>query len=257
VLGPESVAQITMPFIELTVVPNASISSLRHSTGFRLYPVVLLCSTDSILIVPRDPQDPKLFLDAEISTKRFMDMCNWGLAISVGSLALFTGNFDKFSTKHIEGAANSSSFVLISIMPNKWIFFFGILLIFLSALVFGSIRVLIYYKQFVSAKTLDIYKFLLGDHSDVFTRIKDIDKDKLDELEKGIDDLRDDFENAKRDMLRAHEYVVDKIPQITGGYPFLFDNNYLLVLKVGTAIFLIGLFFVGFYILAFFYHLPS
>lgn len=206
--------------------------------------------------VTSDLQDPKLFLDAETSTKRFMDMCNWGLAISAGSLALFTGNFDKFSTKHIEEVANSS-FVLISIMPNKWVFFFGILLIFLSALIFGSIRLLIYYKLFISAKTIDIYKFLLGDHSNTIKMIEHIDKGNLDELKTGIDDLKNDFGEAKKDMLRAHEYVADKISLITGGYPFLFNDKYLLMLKTGTAIYLIGLFFVGFYILNFFYYLPT
>ena len=83
----------------------------------------------------------------EKSLGSFERFVNWGLAISVGTLLWFIGNFDKFTTRYVYHIDNTT-YLLKSSLPNKYLFISSIVLLSFSAIVFVFFRVKLYYNSY-------------------------------------------------------------------------------------------------------------
>ena len=81
-------------------------------------------------------------------------------------------------------------------------------------------------------------------------------KDASDDPNKKIERVTA-LKKANKAFEKAIAYMDGNVSLITGAYPFMYNDNYLQILKVGAVIYLIGLILVGFYILVFIYYLPT
>jgi hypothetical protein len=167
------------------------------------------------------------------SIQSFEKIISWGLAISVGSLLWFAGNFDKFTIKCDQG--NTS-------IPFHLLYFSAVSVLSISTLSFGFIQLKLYYSKFkYSSETESAVAKL----NNILNKIRGADfshapNDQLLAFYEELMAASSTARNVSEDLTTSNEYI--------------FSNKNKIISLIGGIFYLFGVFLVGLYYCKFIYN---
>jgi hypothetical protein len=166
----------------------------------------------------------------EESIQSFERIMGWALAVSVGTLLWFAGNFDKFTIKCNEG----NTFI-----PYNNLFIIIIILLSASSSLLGIIQLNLYYVRFKFTSKVNL-KML-----DYINKSKAIDTTELNAG--NIDQMVNESDNLKT----VQDEVKDKMRELTLATGFIFSKGTNIMLAIAGLFYLIGVFISGIYYILF------